>query len=79
MKITIYGHEEDVESLDSIITFRTGSPREDNEEEDKLDWPTLRKKRLAEMSFQTKLISYGFSGTVRDALEKYPEVVKIKD
>ena len=79
MKITIYGHEEDVESLDSIITFRTGAPRENNEEDDKLDWPTMRKKLLSEIPFQRMLVSYGFSGTVRDALEKYPNIVKIID
>lgn len=78
MKITIYGHEEDVESLDSIITFRTGSQR-DNDEEENLDWSTIRKKRLSEMSFQRVLVSYGFSGTVREALEKYPDIVKIVD
>lgn len=66
MKIQIYREIEEVDSLDSVITFRTGGPRDDF---DRTDPYSLR-------SFGP-LISYGFSGTVRDALKKYPNVVKV--
>ena len=66
MKIQVYCDIVDVESLNDHITFRTGGPRDDF---DRTNPYSLR-------SFGP-LISYGFSGTVREALEQHPDVVKI--
>ena len=66
MKIQIYKDIVEVESLESIITFRTGGPREN-----------FDRKNTQSLRMFRPLISYGFSGTVKDALEKYPNVVKI--
>ena len=66
MKIQIYRDILEVESLDSIITFRTGGPRED-----------FDRKNTQSLRMSRPLMSYGFSGSVKDALKKYPNVVKI--
>lgn len=66
MRIQIYRDIVEVESLESTITFRTGGPREN-----------FDRKNTHSLRMFEPLMSYGFSGTVRDALEKYPDVVKI--
>lgn len=59
MKIKIYDKIEEVNSLNSEICFRTGSP-----------------KGLSDRT-SPKLMSYGFIGTVREALREHPDIVQI--
>lgn len=68
MKIYIYKVVEEVESLDSEISFRCGPPKN----------PTPEEQKLIKMSERGEvLVSWGFKGTVREALNKYPEIVKL--
>lgn len=68
MKIYIYKVIEEVESLDSEISFRCDPPKN----------PTPEEQKLIKMSERGEvLVSWGFKGTVREALNKYPEIVKL--
>ena len=67
MKIYIYKDVEEVESLDYEIVFRCGPPKN----------PTPEEQKLIKMSESGVLVSWGFKGTVREALNKYPEIVKL--
>ena len=67
MKICIYKEVKEVESLDSEIAFRCGPPKN----------PTPEEQKLIKMSERGVLVSWGFKGTVREALNKYPEIVKL--
>lgn len=39
--------------------------------------PTPKEQELIEMSKRGVLVSWGFKGTVREALNEYPEIVKL--
>lgn len=67
MKIYIYKDVKEVESLDSEISFRCGPPKN----------PTPEEQKLIKKSERGVLVSWGFKGTVREALNKYPEIVKL--
>ena len=67
MKIYIYKEVEEVESLDSEISFRCGPPKN----------PTPKEQELIAIRKRGVLVSWGFKGTVREALNEYPEIVKL--
>lgn len=68
MKIYIYKDVKEVESLDSEISFMCGPPKN----------PTPEEQKLIKMSERGEvLVSWGFKGTVRETLNKYPEIVKL--
>ena len=67
MKICIYKEVKEVESLDSEIAFRCDPPKN----------PTPEEQKLIKMSERGVLVSWGFKGTVREALNEYPEIVKL--
>lgn len=66
MFIEIYGSLVEVESMESEITFYTPQPT----------YPTRDEEFLITHG---ALVSWGFSGTVYEAMERYPEIVKFPD
>lgn len=76
MKIKVYEEIKEISSLDEEIVFRTSAPEEYLKEKEE-----KRKRYPPEKGFVIDickpLITWGFRGTVREAIEKHPEVITL--
>lgn len=76
MKIKVYEEIKEISSLDEEIMFGTSGPEEYWKEKEE-----RRKRYPPEEGFCIDmckpLITWGFRGTVREALEKHPEVITL--
>lgn len=67
MKIKVYEEIKEISSLDEEIVFRTSAPEDYRKEKEE-----KRKRYICK-----PLITWGFRGTAREALEKHPEVITL--
>lgn len=76
MKIKVWHEIKEISSLDEEIVFVTPEPEEYRKEKEE-----RRKRYPPEKGFCIDmcepLITWGFRGTVREALEKHPEVITL--
>ncbi len=76
MKIKVYEEIKEISSLDEEIVFMTSGPEEywKEKEEKHKRYPTEEGFLI---DICEPLITWGFRGTVSEALEKHPEVITL--